>query len=90
MLGRSSSNQGGPAAAWFIGGVSAAGLLAAYGSARAAPRRALALTVAGTILTALGLVGIASVGLPILLAGVLALIAAVRTPGKVPTPRSPG
>ncbi|GII57262.1 hypothetical protein Pth03_56510 [Planotetraspora thailandica] len=71
--------QGDQAVAWFLGGLAAAALLAIYGAARAAPRRGLALAVAGTVLTVLGILGILSIGLPILGAGVLALVAAARS-----------
>ena len=70
--------QGGPAALWFVAGLAVSAALAGYGARRAAPRRTPALAVAGAILVALGLLGILSIGLPILAAGVLALIAAAR------------
>lgn len=72
------SQQGGQVAAWFLVALAAAALLSIYGVARAAPRRGLALTVSGVVMAVLGLLGILSIGLPILGAGVLALIAAAR------------
>jgi hypothetical protein len=73
--------QGGQVAAWFLAGLAAAALLSIYGVARVAPRRGLALAVSGAVMTVLGFVSILSIGLPILVAGVLALVAAARAPG---------
>jgi hypothetical protein len=70
--------QGGPVAAWFVAGLAAAAFLSVYGVARAAPRRALALLASGVVMTVLGFLAILSIGLPILGAGVLALVAAAR------------
>lgn len=84
LIGR----QGGQAVAWFVGGTAAAGLLAAYGVRRAAAHRVGALAVAGTIMIVLGVLGILSIGLPLLLAGALALTAALRSPRRVPDPAS--
>src|SRR6266498_673759 len=70
--------QGGQVVAWFLGGMAAAALLGSYGAARAAPRRGLALAVSGVVLAVLGVLGILSIGFPILGAGVLALVAAAR------------
>ena len=71
--------QDGEVAAWFVAGLAVAAVLTTYGVARRAPRRTLALVVAGVLLAVLGLLGILSIGLPILAAGVLALLAARRT-----------
>ena len=65
------------AAAWFLGGLVVSILLCVYGSARV-PMRRSALAVAGGIMTVLGTLGILSIGLPVLVAGILALIAAAR------------
>jgi hypothetical protein len=70
--------QGNQPALWFVAGVAVAAVLAAYGSGRRPRRRRPALIVAGVLLSALGLVGILSVGLPVIAAGVLALVAAGR------------
>lgn len=51
---------------------------AAYGAFRNAPYRRAALLSAACGLAALGLLGILTIGLPILVAGVLCLVAAVR------------
>jgi len=50
---------------------------------RAAPRRGLALAVSGAAMTVLGLLSILSIGFPILVAGVLAIIAAARAASAV-------
>jgi hypothetical protein len=72
------SQQGDVVVGWFIGGLTMAALLGIYGAVRAVPLRRLALAVSGAVLTALGVVAILSIGLPILGAGVLALAAAAR------------
>ncbi|GAA0909219.1 hypothetical protein [Virgisporangium aurantiacum] len=79
--------QGGHAAAWFIGGLAAAALLSIYGVARAAPGRRSALAVSGVMMVVLGLLGILSIGFPILGAGVMALVAAARAMAGPPLGR---
>jgi hypothetical protein len=79
--------QGGHVAVWFLAGLAAAALLSIYGVIRAAPRRGLALAVSGVVMVALGLLGILSIGLPILGAGVLALVAAGRAASARPRVR---
>lgn len=71
--------QGDQVVVWFLGGLAGAALLGMYGVARAVPWRGLALAVSGVVLTVLGILGILSIGLPILCAGVLALVAAARS-----------
>ena len=73
--------QGGRVAAWFLAGLAIAALLSIYGVARAAPGRRPVLAVSGVMMVALGLLGILSIGLPILGAGVVALVAATRAAG---------
>src|SRR5690349_11564967 len=73
--------QDGQVAAWFLAGLAIAALLSIYGVARAAPGRRAALVVSGVMMVALGLLGILSIGIPILGAGVLALVAAYRAAG---------
>ena len=51
---------------------------AGYGAVRSAPYRRAALLAAACGLTALGVLAILTIGLPILFAGVLCLVAAVR------------
>jgi hypothetical protein len=75
------NQQGDRPAVWFPAGLAVAALLAAYGSARRARWRRPALIVSGVLLLALGLLGILSIGLPVVVAGALAIVAAasVRT-----------
>ena len=72
------SAEGDPPALWYLASLVVATLLCGYGAVRAAPWRRPALIVAGLQLVVLGLLGIFSVGAPILVAGVLALYAATR------------
>ncbi|WP_430791822.1 hypothetical protein [Actinoplanes sp. G11-F43] len=81
------NQEGDGPAAWFVTGLAAAGLLAGYGIARATPSRRAALIAAGVLLLALGLLSLLSIGLPIIAAGVLALVATTR--GRTGTPRPP-
>lgn len=78
--------QGGPIAVWFVVGLAAAALLSTYGAARSAPRRRLALAVAGVVMVALGFLGLLTIGLPILVAGVIALVRSIAGRGPVPHP----
>jgi hypothetical protein len=66
-------------AVWFVAGLALAVVLAAYGVNRAAGQRTPALATAGMIMVVFGVLGILSIGLPVLVAGVLALVAAVRS-----------
>jgi uncharacterized membrane protein len=68
--------QDGEVAIWFVSGLALAALLAAAGAVLASRP---VLIVAGVLLLALGFLGILSIGLPIVAAGVLAILAAVRT-----------
>lgn len=70
------ARQGDPPVIWFTAGMLAATVLAAYAVIRAAPLRLAAFAGSGVVLVAFGVLGILSVGLPILLAGLLALGAA--------------
>jgi hypothetical protein len=67
-------SEGDRPAIWFVTGLAVAALLAAYGVRWGVT----ALVVAGVLMLGLGLLGIFSVGLPIIVAGVLALAAAGR------------
>jgi hypothetical protein len=71
--------QGGQVAVWFILGLAIAALLSIYGVSRTAPRRGLALALSGVVMVALGFLSILTIGFPILVAGVLALLAAARS-----------
>jgi len=71
--------QGNSPAIWFVAGLAVAALLAGYGALRAAPGRRPVLIASGVLLAGLGLLGILTIGLPIVLAGLLAIVAATRT-----------
>ncbi|WP_030436863.1 hypothetical protein [Actinoplanes subtropicus] len=88
--------QGNSPAIWFVAGLAVAALLAGYGAMRAARGRRPVLIASGVLLLGLGLVGILTIGLPIVLAGVLAIVAATRaghdrstTPGPAATGQIP-
>jgi hypothetical protein len=70
--------QGGTPVWWFLGGLVIAVTLLGYGARREAPLRRPALTLAGADLLGLGILGLLSVGFPLLCAGALALISAGR------------
>lgn len=63
---------------WFLGWLSVATLLAAYSTFRAAPARGLVLILATAILALLGVVSLFSVGLLVLAAAILGLVATAR------------
>ncbi len=73
--------QRGQVAYWFIAAMTTTALLSIYGVVRTAPHRVPALAIAGALMTLLGLIGILSIGCPILLAGVVAIVAAARATG---------
>ncbi|WP_306212888.1 hypothetical protein [Actinoplanes sp. RD1] len=66
-------------------GLIAAAALSAYGVIRTAPGRRVVLLVAAGALLLMGIVGLASIGIPLLVAAVLALVAA-RTTRPRPEP----
>jgi hypothetical protein len=72
------NDNGDDPAAWYLIALAVGALLAAYGSSRSAPGRVVVLVVSGLLLALLGFLGILTIGLPILIAGALAVIAAVR------------
>lgn len=82
------SGQDNDPALWFLGGLAVAFALGIYGAVRTAPGRGAALVAAGLVLLAFGLLGIFSIGLPLLGAGVVALVAAARTHWR-PAPANP-
>jgi hypothetical protein len=81
---------GGHVVGWFVAGLAVAALLSIYGTARAAPRRGVALAVSGTAMAALGLLSILSIGLPILVGGVLVLVSAARAGSAKDRPPTEG
>lgn len=76
--------QGGQVAVWFVVGLAAAALLSIYGVVRTAPRRGLALAVSGVVMMVLGFLSLLTIGFPILVAGVVALLAAARSGSAMP------
>ncbi len=72
-------SQGGESpVGWFLLALCTGAALAGYGARRGVPHRRGALFGAGAVLLAMGLLAILSIGLPIVLAGVLALAAGAR------------
>jgi hypothetical protein len=63
----------------FLGGLLAAAALAAYAAVRSLPHRAEAIAVSGMFLFPLGILGLFSIGMPMLVAGVFALAFAAKT-----------
>lgn len=74
--------QGDDPVAWFAIGLGIAACGSMYGAWPRAPFRAAALAIAGTILVAWGVLALLSVGLPLLIAGGVALVAATRAGGR--------
>ena len=70
--------QDGQPAVWAVAILVLGAAAASYGGVKSAPYRRAALLSAACGLAALGLLAILSIGMPILLAGVLCLVAAVR------------
>lgn len=68
---------------WVLGVLLTGAALAAHGARVAASHRRLALVVAGLFLSALGLLALLSIGLPMVVAGVLCFLAAARSPQPV-------
>jgi hypothetical protein len=72
-------DQGDAPRAWFLTGIGVAALLSFYGAIRAAPQRGRVLVASGSLLIGLGVLGMLSIGFPILVAGLIALVAARRS-----------
>lgn len=71
--------QSGQPALWFLAALIIGAALAGYGARTSSSHRLGVLLVAGIVLVMLGMLGILSIGLPILVAGLLCFVAAVRT-----------
>jgi hypothetical protein len=76
------ARQGDSPAPWFLIGLALVAALIGYGADHGARGRVPCLVVGGVILIAFGVLAILSIGLPLLVGGVLALVAAVRSPGR--------
>jgi hypothetical protein len=74
-------DQGNEPVAWFVVGLVVAATAALYGAWRDAPQRRSALNASGIILVVLGLLGMMSVGLPLLVAAVVVFYAGTH-PGR--------
>ncbi len=75
--------QDGTAAVWFVAALGLGAVGAAYGAVRSAPHRRAVLVAAGLVLGVAGVLGILSIGLPVVLAGGLCLVGAIRSsPGS--------
>ncbi|HET6560826.1 MAG TPA: hypothetical protein VFG72_03045 [Marmoricola sp.] len=72
-------SQGEQPLAWVLVVLVGGALAAMFGAPLRAPHRRLVLWTAGTVLILLGLLAILSIGLPILVAGALALVAGSRS-----------
>lgn len=82
--------QGGEVAPWAVVVLVAGAAGAAYGSVRASPHRWAVLVAAGVLLVALGVLALLTIGLPILLAGLLCLVSAGRAGVTPATPAAAG
>jgi len=71
-------DQGDRPTSWFLGGLIVAAALAVYAAVRSLPRRTEAITASGAILFPLGILGLSSIGFPVLVAGVFALAFAAK------------
>ena len=69
------------AVAWFLAALILGAAAAAYGASTASPHRRSVLLVGGLVLAAVGVLAILSIGFPILVAGILCLLAAARPSG---------
>lgn len=72
-------SQGDSPRAWFLGGLVLAAALAAYAAIRSVPRRTEAIAVSGGVLFTFGILGLFSIGFPILIAGIIAIAFAAKT-----------
>jgi hypothetical protein len=72
--------QDGDPAAWAVAALLLGGGAASYGAVWRSPYRRTPLVAAGVVLLGVGLLAILSIGLPIMVAGALCLVAAGRRP----------
>ena len=70
--------QAGDAVVWYVALLVVGAVAAGYGAVTSLPAHRPALVVAGLLLGAAGVLGILTVGLPVLVAGALCLVAAAR------------
>jgi len=72
--------QDGEPALWFLALVVLGAVGAGTGAVRSAPHRRATLAVAAVLLGACGLLGILTIGMPLLVASVLSLVSLARSP----------
>lgn len=77
-------DQGDRPLVWVLTVLVGCAVLAGYGASLAAARRRAALMVAGVTLLVLGLLAIFSIGLPVIVAGALALASSARARPALP------
>lgn len=82
--------QGGEVAAWAVADLVAGAAAAAYAVVPTSAHRRAALVVAGILLVVLGVLALLTIGLPILLAGLLCLASAGRSEVTPGTPAADG
>jgi hypothetical protein len=71
--------QDGDVALWYLAVLVLGAVAAGYGAVRSVPRRRPALIVGTVLLGAAGVLGLLTIGLPILVAGALCGVAAMRS-----------
>ena len=71
--------QGNQPAAWFLALLVGAAAATGYATCSASPRRRAVLVLSGVVLTGAGLLAVLTIGLPILVSGVLCGVAAARS-----------
>ncbi len=64
---------------WVLAMLGVAAVLTGVAAARRTPRRSVLLLTAGCLLVPLGILGILTIGVPILVAGALAILAGARS-----------
>lgn len=74
--------QGDAPRLWYLALLLAGTLLAGYGAAFEVPGRRLSLALSAVVLLSAGALALASIGLPIVVAGTLAVLAGLRSIAK--------
>ena len=71
--------QGDVPRSWYLALLLAGTILAGYGAVLGSPGRPVSLVLSAVVLLAAGALALASIGLPILVAGTLAVVASLRS-----------
>lgn len=74
--------QGDTPVPWFLAGLLVGAVAAGYGAIPAGPNRRAVLVLAAVVLVAMGVVAMLTIGFPILIAGALCAVAAMRSAGR--------